>query len=71
MLFENSHNWDIATQLNGVELSNREKKGLVLRSALKRYKEGLICMRKVSYVCLVQRPKKTEMISSNCSCYKQ
>ena len=44
MLFENSHNWDIATQLNGVELSNREKKGLVLRSALKRYREGLICM---------------------------
>ena len=44
MLFENSHNWDIATQLNGVELSNREKKGLVLRTALKRYKEGLICM---------------------------
>ena len=44
MLFENSHNWDIATQLNGVELSNRGKGGLVLKSALKRYREGLICM---------------------------
>ena len=44
MLFENSHNWDIATQLNGVDLNNRGKGRLVLKSALKRYREGHICM---------------------------